>query len=164
VNAPVSVLEHTAPAAATGQPDDFVLALRLASARRPAPPLRVLTAADAALAVRHAVDEGLAVRLGDRASERALTLDLSAMKRIVVDPRKRTARVQPGVTAGELEDAAALYGLAPVVDGGLVAVQVVAPDGSILRASEEAPELLELAREGALFGFVVDSTVRLDVA
>ena len=159
------VNQPTPPPAA--QPDDFVVALRLAAARRPAPVLRVLTAADAALAVRHAHDESLSVELGTRPVDSALVLDLSGMKRILIDPRRRTARVQPGVSLAELQEAAALYGLAPLVDGEtaaastLVAAQVVARDGSIVRASEETPELLGLIREGALLGFVVDSTYRL---
>jgi FAD/FMN-containing dehydrogenase len=159
--------EQAAAPDAERQAYDFVLTLRHAAARRPAPPLRILTADDAALAVRHAVDEGLAIELGNRPTEYALTLDLSGMKRIVIDPRKRTARVQPGATVLELERAAAPYGLAPLLDGGrfdaagLLAAHVVTRDGSILRASEETPELLQLVREGALLGFVVDSTYRL---
>ena len=140
-------------AVAEPQPDDFVTALRYASARRPVPALRVLTAADVALAVRQAADVGLDVELGDSPADHALVLDLSGMKRIVIDPRKRTARVQPGVTAAELDQALALYGLAAA---SLLTAQVVLQDGSIVRVSEEAaePEL----------GFVVDSTYRLHVA
>jgi FAD/FMN-containing dehydrogenase len=148
VNALAYAPEH---AVAAHHADDFVTALRQASARRPAPPLRVLTAADAALAVRHAADTGLTVELGDRPAEHALVLDLSGMKRIVIDPRKRTARVQPGVTAAELDQALALHGLAAA---SLLTAQVVLQDGSIVRVSEEAAEL----------GFVVDSTYRLHVA
>jgi FAD/FMN-containing dehydrogenase len=149
----VNALAHAPRHVAEHQPDDFVIALRQASASRPAPPLRVLTAADAALAVRHAADVGLTVELGDRPADHALVLDLSGMKRIVIDPRKRTARVQPGVTAAELDEAVAPYGL---VAAGLLTAQVVLQDGSIVRVSEEAaePEL----------GFVVDSTYRLHPA
>lgn len=115
--------------------------------------------------MRHAADEGLAVELGNRSKDHALVLDLSGMKRIVIDPRKRTARVQPGVSIAELEDAAAAYGLVPLAaPANLLAAQIVSRDGSIMRASEEAPELLQLVREGALLGFVVDSTYRLHVA
>jgi FAD/FMN-containing dehydrogenase len=148
VNALAYAPEH---AVAERPPGDFVTALRHASARRPAPPLRVLTAADVALAVRHAADVGLIVELGDSPADHALVLDLSGMKRIVIDPRKRTARVQPGVTAAELDQALALYGLAAAT---LLTAQVVLQDGSIVRVSEEAAEL----------GFVVDSTYRLHVA
>jgi FAD/FMN-containing dehydrogenase len=162
----MNALAHPTPEpaalSAEPQPAAFATALRHASARRPCPPLRVLTAADAALAVRHAADEGLAVKLGDRPADHALVLDLSGMKRIVIDPRRRTARVQPGVSVAELEGAAARYGLFPIVEAAyLVAAEVVTRDGSIMRASEEAPELLELVRKGALLGFVVDSTYRL---
>jgi hypothetical protein len=152
-------------APATG---DFVLDLRLAAAQSPPQPVRVLTPRELVLAVRHAADEGLAVELGTQAVESALVLDLSGMKRIVVDPRARTVRVQAGATVAEVESAAAAHGLAPRVERGriasadLVAAQVVARDGSIVHAiADTTPELLELVRTGALLGVVVEATYRL---
>src|SRR5688572_9929554 len=41
-----------------------------------------------------------------------LMIDLSAMKCIQVDPRRQTARAQPGVTLGELDRATQRFGLA----------------------------------------------------
>jgi hypothetical protein len=139
--------------------DVFVLGLRIAAARRPPMPVRVLTAGETAVAVRHAVDEGLDVGLGMDAVDDCLVLDLSGMKRFTVDPRAGTATVQPGVTIAELEDAAALYGLEPLADRGRLSVaslleaHVVAWDGSFVRASaDESP--------GSL-GFVIEATYRL---
>src|SRR3954464_6052638 len=43
-----------------------------------------------------------------------LLIDTSAMRSVLVDPERRTARVGPGVTAEELVAAAAPFGLAPV--------------------------------------------------
>ena len=137
--------------------DAFVLDLRTRAARVPALPVRTLTAAEVAVAVRHAADEG---RLD-------LRLDLSAMKRIVIDPDARTARVQPGASAEELWDAAATWGLAPLVDRGrlvlpdLVAAQLVTGDGSLVEADAE---LLREIRTGRATGVVVDATYRLHAA
>ena len=53
------------------------------------------------------------------------------MKRIAIDPRNRTARIQPGVSTRELEEAAAPHDLGPLVDhrglvvpANLIAAQV----------------------------------------
>src|SRR5687768_2963193 len=44
-----------------------------------------------------------------------LIIDLSGMKRIVIDPSRRTARAEGGVLSGEVARAAGPYGLAPVL-------------------------------------------------
>jgi FAD/FMN-containing dehydrogenase len=142
--------ETTEPTAAAWESHAFVLALRTAAARRPPLPVRVLTAREAAIAVRHAVDENLGVGLGTDAVDDSLVLDLSGMRRIAVDPDACTARVQPGVTIAELESAAAVHGLAVA---NLVAAQVVTWDGSVVSVS--AAETSELP------GFVVDATYNL---
>jgi len=128
----------------------------------------VLTTRELVTAVRHAADEGLAVEFGTQSIPGALVLDLSGMKRIVIDPRARTARVQPGVTPAEVESAASTHGLELRADrgrfafGDLVEAQIVARDGSIVHASVRAtPDLLELVRRGALLGFVAEATYRL---
>ena len=107
--------------------------------------------------MRYAADEG-----------QDLPLDLSAMKRIVVDPRERTARVQPGVTPDELRQAAFYWGLTQLGHPGLfwdgmvlenlVAAHVVTPDGELVEADDA--QLRELRRGGAP-GIVVDATYRL---
>ena len=89
------------------------------------------------------------------------------MKRIVIDPRNRTARVQPGVSTRELEDAASPYDLAPLLDhrglvaANLVAAQVVRPDGELVQADDA---LLREIRTGHAVGLVVDATYRLHPA
>ena len=137
--------------------DAFVLELRTNAARVPALPVRPLTAREVAVAVRYAQDEG----------GQDLPIDLSAMKRILVDPGEKTARVQPGVTPKELEQAAARWGLAPLVDRGgfvpadLLAAHVVTPDGDLV---EGGAELLRELRAGRTAGIVVDATYRLHAA
>ena len=137
--------------------DRFVLELRTNAARVPAIPVRPLSGLEVAVAVRYAQDEG----------GQDLPIDLSGMKRIVVDPREKTARVQPGVTPAELERAAAYWGLAPLVDrsgfvlANLLAARVVTPDGELVEADADA---LRAIRTGDVVGIVVDATYRLHSA
>ena len=136
--------------------DEFVLELRTRAARNPELPIRPLTGAEVAVAVRYALEEDL-----------DLPLDLSAMKRVVIDPVERTARVQPGVTLAELEQAAFHWGLAPLGDrhglvlANLIAAHVVLPDGGLVEADSE---LLREIRTGRALGIVVDATYRLHFA
>jgi FAD/FMN-containing dehydrogenase len=133
---------------------DFALDLRMRLARRAA--VRPLTGREVALAVREARDQG-----------QELSLDLSGLKRIVIDPRERTARVQAAVSAAELADAAATWQLAPLVDrrglvaANLLAARVVQPDGELVEADEA---LLRDIRTGRAVGIVVDATYRLHPA
>jgi FAD/FMN-containing dehydrogenase len=134
---------------------EYALDMRMRLARREV--VRPLTGREIALAVTQARDE-----------EQELSLDLSAMKRIVIDPRLRTARMQPGVSTRELEDAAAPHDLAPLVDhrgsvvaADLLAAQVVRPDGQLVAADEA---LLREIRTGHAVGIVVDATYRLHAA
>jgi FAD/FMN-containing dehydrogenase len=136
--------------------DAFVLELRTNAARNPALPVRPLTGREVAVAVTYALDEG-----------QELPLDLSAMKRIVIDPAERSARVQPGVTTAELEQAAFDWGLAPLADrnglvlANLIAAHVVNPDGELVEADAD---LLREIRTGRALGIVVDATYRLHTA
>jgi FAD/FMN-containing dehydrogenase len=151
----MATIEYRTSVASAGPPpvsDAFVLQLRTHAARVPALPVRPLTGREVAVAVRYAADEG-----------QDLPLDLSAMKRIVIDPRERTARVQPGVTPDELRQAAFYWGLTQAAGDGmvsenLVAAHVVTPDGELVEADEA--RLREL-RSGAALGIVVDATYRL---
>jgi FAD/FMN-containing dehydrogenase len=137
--------------------DAFVLELRTNAARVPAIAVRPMTAREVAVAVRYSLDEG----------GQDLPLDLSGMKRIVIDPRERTARIQPGVTPAELEQAAFYWGLAPLVDrsgfvlANLLAAHVVTPDGDLVEADADA---LRAIRTGHSNGIVVDATYRLHSA
>src|SRR5688572_12775196 len=110
-----------------------------------------------------------------------LIIDLSGMKRIAIDPSRRTARAEGGVLSGEVARAAGRHGLAPVLGqcpgvgatgvilgGGLgwlsglhgascdnlLSARVVAADGRVLKAdSQRNPDLFWALRgAGANFG------------
>jgi FAD/FMN-containing dehydrogenase len=133
---------------------EYALDMRMRAARREA--VRPVTGRELAIAVRHAHDEG-----------QQISLDLSALKRIVIDPRERTARVQVAVSTAELTEAAAGWGLAPLTDhrglvlANLIAAQVVRPDGELVQADDA---LLREIRTGHAVGIVVDATYRLHPA
>ena len=133
---------------------DYALDMRMRAARRET--VRPVTGRELAIAVRHAHDEG-----------QQISLDLSALKRIVIDPRERTARVQVAVTTAQLKEAAAAWGLAPLTDhrglvlANLIAAQVVRPDGELVQADDA---LLREIRTGHAVGIVVDATYRLHPA
>ena len=88
--------------------------------RHPAVIARCLHTADVAAAVGFGRREGLEISVrggghsvaGRAVTEGGLMIDLSLMKGIHVDPARRTVRAQPGVTVGELDRAAAAFGLA----------------------------------------------------
>lgn len=156
----MATIEYTAPIRDDAPPkvsDAFVRELRTNAARVPALPVRPLTGREVAVAVRYAQDEG----------GQYLPIDLSGMKRIVVDPAEQTARVQPGVTTAELEQAAFYWGLAPLTDrsgfvlANLLAAHVVTPDGDLVEADAE---VLREIRTGRFNGIVVDATYRLHSA
>jgi FAD/FMN-containing dehydrogenase len=134
---------------------EYALDMRMKMARRDV--VTPLTGREVALAVRNAADESGELRL-----------DLGKMKRIVIDPRERTARIQPGVSTREIADAASPHDLAPLVDhrgtvvaANLLAAQVVRPDGELVQADEA---LLRDIRTGHAVGIVVDATYRLHPA
>jgi FAD/FMN-containing dehydrogenase len=130
---------------------DYALDMRMRLARHDV--VKPLTGREVAVAVSQARDEG-----------QELSLDLSALRRIVVDPRERTARVQPNSSLAELADAAAVWGLASLTDrrglvaANLIAAQVVRPDGELVDADDA---LLREIRTGHAVGIVVDATYRL---
>lgn len=88
--------------------------------RRPSLAVRCAGAADVIRAVRFARENDLmlAVRggghniAGNAVCEGGLQIDLSLMKSVRVDPARRTARVEPGVTLGEFDKEAQAFGLA----------------------------------------------------
>ena len=87
--------------------------------RRPGAIVRCADAKDVRIAVDFARDAGalLAVRggghniAGSAVCDGGVVIDLSAMKGIRVDPAALTARVQPGVTLGELDRETQTFGL-----------------------------------------------------
>jgi FAD/FMN-containing dehydrogenase len=152
--------------------------------RRPAAVVRPADAAEVATVVRFAREHGLelAVRSGGHSvarhsvTEGGLVLDLGAMKALDVDPQRRTAWAQTGLTAGEYTTAAGAYGLATgfgdtgsvgiggiTLGGGigylvrkygltiddLLAAEVVTADGHLLHVDDQShPELFWALRGG----------------
>jgi FAD/FMN-containing dehydrogenase len=100
--------------------------------KRPALIVRCRTAADVAAALAFARHEGMEVSVrggghnvaGRAVSEGGVMIDLGEMKTIAVEPERRIATAGGGVTWGELNDAAAAYGLA--VTGGAISTTGIA--------------------------------------
>jgi FAD/FMN-containing dehydrogenase len=119
-----------------------------------------------------------------------LIIDLSGMKRIAIDPQRRTARAEGGVLSGEVARAAGQHGLAPVLGqcpgvgatglilgGGLgwlsglhgascdnlLSARIVAADGRVLTADRERnPDIFWALRgAGANFGVTTSFECRL---
>ena len=88
--------------------------------RRPGLIARCAGAADVMQAVRFARENGLLVSVrggghnvaGHGTNDDGMVIDLSLMRKIEVDPVNRTARAEGGVTWGQLDTAAHVYGLA----------------------------------------------------
>ena len=166
--------------------------------RRPGAVVRCAEAADVIRAVRFAREHDLllAVRggghniAGNAVCDGGLMIDLSPMKSVHVDPTKRTARVEPGVTLAEFDREAQAFGLATplginsttgvaglTLGGGfgwisrkyglsvdnLLSADVVTADGELLHASEtESPDLFWAIRGGSgNFGVVTSFEFRL---
>jgi FAD/FMN-containing dehydrogenase len=166
--------------------------------RRPALIARCAAPADVVWAVNFARDHDLLVSVrggghnitGNAVCERGLMIDLSAMKGIRVDPVRRTARAEAGLTWGEYNRETQAFGLASTggvvsttgiagltLGGGLgwlmgkhglscdnlVSTDIVTADGRLLTASaEENPELFwGLRGGGGNFGVVTSFEYRL---
>jgi len=88
--------------------------------RRPAAIARCTGAADVIAAVRFARENDLVVSVrggghsiaGKAVCDHGLMIDLSAMKGIRVDPRRRTVRAETGVKLGEFDRETQTFGLA----------------------------------------------------
>ncbi len=154
--------------------------------------------ADVVMAVQFARDQNLEVAVrggghsfaGNGTCDGGLVIDLSPMKRVQVDPVRRTASVQAGVTLGECLHETQKFGLGiPVgtvsetglagltLGGGagwlmgkygltidsLLAVEIVTADGRVLKASTtEHPDLFWAVRGGGgNFGIVTTFEFRL---
>ncbi|MFL6030395.1 MAG: FAD-binding oxidoreductase [Gaiellaceae bacterium] len=166
--------------------------------RRPALIVRARTTNDVVAAVAFARRAGLELSIrggGHNVAGRAVTdaglmIDLAEMKRIAVDPHRRTATAEGGVVWGELNEATAEHGLA--VTGGtvsgtgiagytlggglgwlmakyglaadnLLAAELVTAEGDILHVDAAShPDLLWALRGGGgNFGVVTAFTFRL---
>jgi FAD/FMN-containing dehydrogenase len=152
--------------------------------RRPAAIAKVADAADVARVIASARDTGLelAVRSGGHSvaghgvTEGGIVLDLAEMRALELDPERRTAWAETGLTAGEYTQAAARHGLATAfgdtgsvgiggitLSGGvgflvrkhgltiddLLAAEVVTADGELLYADpDNHPDLFWALRGG----------------
>jgi hypothetical protein len=168
------------------------------AAKTPALVLQPTSAHDVAAAVSFARDHGLLVSIkggghniaGTSIAEGGLTLDMSRMREVAVDPDAKLARVGPGCLLGEVDQATQQHGLATVLGfvsetgvagltlgGGfgyltrrfgwtvdnLAEVQVVTADGQLRTANrDQHPELFWALRGGGgNFGVVTRFTFRL---
>jgi FAD/FMN-containing dehydrogenase len=159
--------------------------------RRPAVIVRCASTADVRAAVDFAANTGavLSVRggghniAGSAVCDGGVMIDLSPMKSVRVDPHSRTARVGPGATLGEFDQAAQAFGLVTptgvnsttgiaglTLGGGfgwisrkfgltadnLLSAEVVTADAGLVRASAtENPDLFWALRGGGgNFGIV----------
>ena len=166
--------------------------------RRPGAVVRCRGASDVMRAVRFARDNGLLVAVrggghniaGNAVCEGGLLIDLSPMRSVRIDPKKRTARVEPGVTLGEFDKEAQAFGLATplginsttgvaglTLGGGfgwlsrkfgftvdnLISADVVTADGALVQASAaENPDLFWAIRGGGgNFGVVTSFEFKL---
>jgi hypothetical protein len=165
--------------------------------RRPRVIMQCATEEDALRAVEFAQRHELevAARAGGHSHlgwgcSNGLIIDLSGMKRIAIDPLRRTARAEGGVLSGEVARAAGRHGLAPVLGqcpgvgasgvilgGGLgwlsglhgascdnlLSARVVAADGRVLTADcERNPDLFWALRgAGANFGIMTSFECQL---
>jgi FAD/FMN-containing dehydrogenase len=168
------------------------------AARLPALVLQPASARDVAATVSFARDHGLLLSVkggghniaGTSVVEGGLTLDLSRMREVSVDPDAKVARVGPGCLLGEVDQATQAHGLATVLGfvsetgvagltlgGGfgyltrrfgwtvdnLAEVEVVTADGQVRTANrDQHPELFWALRGGGgNFGVVTRFSFRL---
>jgi FAD/FMN-containing dehydrogenase len=179
----------------------YATARRLANLRfdrRPTLIARCRTSQDVAAAVAFAREHDLEIAVrsgghsipGHSAGDGGMVIDLSQMKAITIDPSRRIARVQPGVTNGELVLATQAYGLSTTtgtcatvgmggstLGGGIgwlmgrfgatvdnvLAFEIVTAEGDLITASaEQHPDLFWALRGGGgNFGVVTEITYRL---
>jgi FAD/FMN-containing dehydrogenase len=160
--------------------------------------VRSVDAEDVRLAVKFAYEQGmpLSVRSGGQSiagygtNDGGLVIDLSRMKAITVDPEKRTARLEPGLTWNEVAHTLQPYGLAlssgdtgTVGVGGLLlgggigwmvrkygltidhvrAVELVTADGEFLRANADNDSELFWGLSGGGGNFGVVTAFEVDV-
>ena len=154
--------------------------------------------ADVVAAVEFARDQGLSIGVrggghnvaGTALADDGMTIDMSQLRGVDVDPRARTATVQPGCLLGDVDRETQLHGLATplgfmsevgvaglTLGGGLgyltrrfgwtvdnlLEVEIVTADGVVRRASEdENADLFWAVRgAGANLGVVTSFTFRL---
>jgi FAD/FMN-containing dehydrogenase len=178
--------------------DDAVLVWNGMVAKAPALVLQPTSAQDVAAAVGFAHDRGLLLSVkggghniaGTSIAERGLTLDMSRLREVTVDPGARLARVGPGCLLSDVDQATQEHGLATVLGfvsetgvagltlgGGLgyltrrfgwavdnlEEVEIVTADGKVLTANrrEHADLFWALRGGGGNLGVVTRFTFRL---
>lgn len=178
--------------------DDAVLIWNGMVARLPALVLQPSSAHDVAAAVGFARDHGLMLSIkggghniaGTSIAERGLTLDMSRMREVTVDPDAKLAHVGPGCLLKDVDQATQEHGLAMplgfisevgvaglTLGGGLgyltrrfgwtvdnlLEVEIVTADGRVRRASREknADLFWAIRGAGANLGVVTSFTFRL---
>jgi FAD/FMN-containing dehydrogenase len=161
--------------------------------RRPAVIARCASVSDVIAAVNHGRERGLPISVycgghgvtGHAVCDGGVMIDLRPMKGIEIDPERRVARVQGGLTWGEIDGATQAHGLA--VTGGrmsatgvagftlgsgsgwlerkfglaadsLLSAEVVLADGSLVTASESENEDLFWGMRGAGGNFGIVTT------
>jgi FAD/FMN-containing dehydrogenase len=166
--------------------------------KTPALVVQATGTADIVVALEFARHEGLAMSVragghniaGTALADAGLTIDLSRLRGVFVDPAARTATVQPGCLLGDVDRETQLHGLATplgfvsevgvaglTLGGGLgyltrrfgwtvdnlLSVEIVTADGSVRTASrEENTDLFWAIRgAGANLGVVTSFTFRL---
>jgi FAD/FMN-containing dehydrogenase len=152
--------------------DETVLVWNGVVAGVPALAVQPTSVLDVAAAVGFARDHGLLLSIkggcrdttGVPVAERAVTLDLSRMRDVTVDPDTRLAHVGPGCLPGEVERAVQEHGLAMTWQSDdLEEVEIVTVAGSVRVANrDENADLFRAVRGGAgNVGVVTRLTFRL---
>jgi FAD binding domain-containing protein len=138
--------------------------------RRPAAIARCVEAADVVAAVRFARERDLLVAVrggghdvgGHCLCDGGLVIDLSPMKTIAIDPRRRSARAAAGVLWGELDRATQAFGLATtggvVTHTGIAGLTLGGGIGWLMRKYGATVDNLLLARLVAADGQVVTAS------
>lgn len=152
--------------------------------RYPAAIVRCIDVEDVRIAVNFAREQGMTLSVrsgghsipGHSSNDSGLVIDLSNLKKITIDPVRHTARLEPGLTWGEVANTLQPFGLAMTAGdvasvgvGGLLvgggigwmvraygltidrvrSIELVTADGQLLRASaDENPELFWGLRGG----------------
>ncbi len=161
--------------------------------KRPSAIVVAADEADVQTVVRFAAQQGLTLSVkggghnvaGHAVSEGGITIDLSSLRDVQVDPERRTARVQGGALWADVDEATATHGLATTggvisstgvggltLGGGigwlmgrhgmsidnLLSARVVTADGAVVTASETShPDLFWAIRGGGgNFGIVTE--------